>query len=240
MSWKHLGETFDIHGGGIDLIFPHHENEIAQSRCSFHSPFMAGYWVHNGFLQVEGQKMSKSLGNFFTIRDLLEDWPGAVLRLQMLMTHYRQPLDWTRSATEQAATMLNHIAQLTKTMDAAAGEIDPDVLAALADDLNTPEAIAALHVLIGQARKGSHAASHNLLATCAFLGIDPRKANLQDILKRQRGDLDEARIESLISARTAARRARNFAEADRIRDELAALGIVLKDSQEGTTWELVR
>jgi cysteinyl-tRNA synthetase len=201
---------------------------------------MANYWVHNGFLQVEGEKMSKSLGNFFTIRDLLKDWPGPVLRLQMLMTHYRQPLDWTRSATEQAASMLDHVAQLTKTMDAAAGEIDPEVLAALADDLNTPEAIAALHVLIGKARKGSHAASCDLLATCTLLGIDPRKANLQDILKRQRGDLDEAKIESLISARTAARRARNFAEADRIRDELAALGIVLKDSQAGTTWELVR
>ena len=240
MSWKHLGETFDIHGGGIDLIFPHHENEIAQSRCAFHAPFMANYWVHNGFLQVEGEKMSKSLGNFFTIRDLLNDWPGVVLRLQMLMTHYRQPLDWTRSATEQAATMLDHVAQLTKTADEAAGQLDPEVLAALADDLNTPEAIAALHVLIGKARKGSHAACCDLLATCMFLGIDPRKANLQDILKRQRGDLDEAKIETLISARTAARRARNFAEADRIRDELAALGIVLKDSQAGTTWELVR
>jgi cysteinyl-tRNA synthetase len=240
MSWKHLGETFDIHGGGLDLIFPHHENEIAQSRCAFNSPCMANYWVHNGFLQVEGQKMSKSLGNFFTIRDLLKDWPGVVLRLQMLMTHYRQPLDWTRSATEQAATMLDSIAQLTKIMDTSAGQIDPTVLAALADDLNTPEAIAALHVLIGKARKGSHAACQDLLATCVFLGIDPRKADLQAILKRQRGDLDEAKIESLISARTAARRARNFAEADRIRDELAALGIVLKDSQGGTTWELVR
>jgi cysteinyl-tRNA synthetase len=240
MSWKHLGETFDIHGGGLDLIFPHHENEIAQSRCAFNSPCMANYWVHNGFLQVEGEKMSKSLGNFFTIRDLLKDWPGVVLRLQMLMTHYRQPLDWTRSATEQAATVLDNVAQLTKIMDASAGQIDPGVLAALADDLNTPEAIAALHVLIGKARKGSHAACQDLLATCVFLGIDPRKADLQAILKRQRGDLDEAKIESLISARTAARRARNFAEADRIRDELAALGIVLKDSQGGTTWELVR
>jgi cysteinyl-tRNA synthetase len=240
MSWKHLGETFDIHGGGLDLIFPHHENEIAQSRCAFHSAFMANYWVHNGFLQVEGQKMSKSLGNFFTIRDLLKDWPGAVLRLQMLMTHYRQPLDWTRAATEQTATMLDHIAQLTKTLNDAGGEIDPDVLAALADDLNTPEAIAALHVLIGKARKGSEADCRNLLATCAFLGIDARKADLQEILKRQRGDLDEAKIEALISARTAARRARNFAEADRIRDELVSMGIVLKDSPTGTSWELTR
>ena len=95
MSWKHLGETFDIHGGGIDLVFPHHENEIAQSRCSFHTPVMANFWMHNGFLQVEGEKMSKSLGNFFTIRELLADWPGEVLRFNMLRTHYRQPIDWT-------------------------------------------------------------------------------------------------------------------------------------------------
>jgi cysteinyl-tRNA synthetase len=240
MSWKHLGETFDIHGGGIDLIFPHHENEIAQSRCAFHSPFMATYWVHNGFLQVEGQKMSKSLGNFFTIRDLLKDWPGAVLRLQMLMTHYRQPLDWTRSGSEQAAVVLDNIAQITKGVDSAKGRIQAGVLSALDDDLNTPEAIAALHVLMGEARRGSDAAACDLLATCTLLGIDPRTANLQDTLKRQRGNLDEAKIESLISARTAARQAKDFAEADRIRDELAAMGIMVKDSKAGTTWELAR
>jgi cysteinyl-tRNA synthetase len=240
MSWKHLGETFDIHGGGIDLIFPHHENEIAQSRCAFHSRFMANYWVHNGFLQVEGQKMSKSLGNFFTIRDLLKDWPGAVLRLQMLMTHYRQPLDWTRAGSEQAAVVLDSIAQLTNAADSAKGRIQAGVFSALDDDLNTPEAIAALHVLMGEARRGSDAAACDLLATCTLLGIDPRTANLQDMLKRQRGNLDEAKIESLISARKAAREAKDFAEADRIRDELAAMGIVVKDSKAGTTWELAR
>jgi cysteinyl-tRNA synthetase len=201
---------------------------------------MANYWVHNGFLQVEGQKMSKSLGNFFTIRDLLKDWPGAVLRLQMLMTHYRQPLDWTRSGSEQAAVVLDSIAQLTKAADSAKGRIQAGVLSALDDDLNTPEAIAALHVLMGEARRGSDAAACDLLATCTLLGIDPRTANLQDMLKRQRGNLDEAKIESLISARTAAREAKDFTEADRIRDELAAMGIVVKDSKAGTTWELAR
>src|SRR4029077_5211042 len=117
MSWKHLGETFDIHGGGIDLVFPHHENEVAQSRCGFHTPVMANYWMHNGFLQVEGEKMSKSLGNFFTIRDLLADWPGEVLRYQMLMTHYKQPIDWTRKGSEEAATALDNIRALTSGAD---------------------------------------------------------------------------------------------------------------------------
>ena len=107
MAWKHLGETFDIHGGGIDLVFPHHENEIAQSRCAFHTEVMANYWMHNGFLQVEGEKMSKSLGNFFTIRDLLADWPGEVLRLNMLRTQYRQPIDWTVKGLEESSKILD-------------------------------------------------------------------------------------------------------------------------------------
>src|SRR5215475_11243089 len=131
MSWKHLGETFDIHGGGIDLVFPHHENEIAQSRCAFHTPLMAQVWMHNGFLQVEGDKMSKSLGNFITIRDLLQDWPGEVIRFQMLMTHYRQPIDWTRSQTEQAAMALDGFRHLTEAVEARTGRLAPAVLEAL-------------------------------------------------------------------------------------------------------------
>ena len=112
MSWKHLGETFDIHGGGIDLVFPHHENEIAQSRCAFHTDVMANVWMHNGFLQVEGEKMSKSLGNFFTIHDLLKDWPGEVLRFNMLRTHYRQPIDWTVKGLEESKHSLRHWANI--------------------------------------------------------------------------------------------------------------------------------
>src|SRR3974390_3265439 len=142
MSWKHLGETFDIHGGGIDLVFPHHENEIAQSRCAFHTPVMANYWVHNGFLQVEGEKMAKSLGNFVTIRDLLKDWPGEVIRLTMLLTHYHQPLNWTANALRESQRTLDHWYELTS--DAAPGILCADVIGALADDLNTPKVIASL------------------------------------------------------------------------------------------------
>ncbi len=152
MSWRHLGETFDIHGGGIDLVFPHHENEIAQSRCAFHLPLMANYWMHNGFLQVEGEKMSKSLGNFFTIRQLLADWPGEVLRFNMLRTHYRQPMDWTVRGLEES---YNTLRSLTDEPDFGRGTDEsfaPAVLEALCDDLNTPKAIAELHALHQRAR----------------------------------------------------------------------------------------
>src|SRR6266700_1836003 len=201
MSWKHLGETFDIHGGGIDLVFPHHENEIAQSRCAFHSPVMANYWMHNGFLQVEGEKMSKSLGNFFTVRELLKDWPGAVLRFQMLMTHYRQPIDWTKSATEQAAIALDSIQHFAKQVDPQHGRISLSVLGALVDDLNTPQAFAEIHGLISEARKGNYQSACDLRVTCDFLGIDLTDVSFQEILKRQRGGIDEAKIQAMIDAR---------------------------------------
>jgi cysteinyl-tRNA synthetase len=241
MSWKHLGETFDIHGGGVDLVFPHHENEIAQSRCAFHTPVMANFWMHNGFLQVEGEKMAKSLGNFITIRRLLEDgWPGEVLRFQMLMTQYRQPIDWTKSGTEQAAIALDTFHHFTTTADPQRGQISSSVLSALCDDLNTPLAIADLHRLAAEARTGDYQAGCDLLVTCQFLGLELGNVSFQDILKRQRGGVDESKINPLIAARNAARKARDFKEADRIRDELAAMGIVLKDSKDGTTWEIAR
>ena len=240
MAWKHLGKTFDIHGGGIDLVFPHHENEIAQSRCAFHTPLMASIWMHNGFLQVEGDKMSKSLGNFVTIRDLLKEWPGDVLRFQMLMTQYRQPIDWTKIATEQAATALDAFQQVTKTTEGRDGRISSAVLQALADDLNTPLGIAELHRLAGEARKGDFCAACDLKSTLRFLGFSVDGDGLQDFLKRRHPDLDEAKIQALIDARAQARASKNFAESDRIRDELAAIGVVLKDSKDGTTWEIAR
>jgi cysteinyl-tRNA synthetase len=246
MSWKHLGETFDIHGGGIDLVFPHHENEIAQSRCAFHAPVMANIWMHNGFLQVEGEKMSKSLGNFFTIRDLLADWPGAVLRFQMLMTHYRQPIDWTRNASELAAATLDQCRALTSGAEARDGRVAPVVIEALSDDLNTPLMITELHRLMGEARKMNYQAACDLRVTCGFLGIDLDAVNLQDILKRQRGSLDESKVAGLIDSRNAARKIKDFKESDRIRDELKAMGIVLKDGKDPktgepvTTWEIAR
>jgi cysteinyl-tRNA synthetase len=238
MAWKHLGKTFDIHGGGVDLVFPHHENEIAQSRCAFHTPLMATIWVHNGFLQVEGDKMSKSLGNFVTIRDLLKEWPGDVLRFQMLMTHYRQPIDWTKSATEQAVAALDTFQHVTKTAESRDGRLSSPVLEALADDLNTPLAIAELHRLAGEARKGDFHAACDLKSTCRFLGFDLAGVSFQDLLKQRRLDLDEAKIQALIDARAQARASKNFAESDRIRNELAAMGVVLKDSKDGTSWEI--
>jgi len=239
MAWKYLGEIFDIHGGGIDLVFPHHENEIAQSRSAFHTPVMARFWMHNGFLQLEGEKMAKSVGNVVTIRELLRDWPGAVLRFQMLMTHYRQPIDWTRRSTEQAAMALDGFRSLTAGIDVGGGRIDPAVLEALLDDLNSPRAIAELHRLADEARDSDDQGARDLLATCRFLGINVGSVDYQAILKRQRGYLDETKINSLIELRDAARKAKNFAEADRIREELAKMGIEVEDHRDGpTTWKV--
>ena len=240
MAWKHLGEQFDIHGGGIDLVFPHHENEVAQSCCAFHESRMANTWMHNGFLQVEGEKMSKSLGNFFTIRDLLKDWPGEVLRFQMLMTQYRSPIDWTRQSTEQAAVALDSFQHVTRTVNAEDGTISPDVLTALADDLNTSQAIAALHSLAAKGRAGDPRSASDLKATCGFLGFTLKDVALQDILRRQKSDIDANQVDALIAARTAARARKDFKESDRIRDELAAMGVAIKDSKDGTTWEIAR
>src|SRR5262245_53121066 len=227
MSWKHLGETFDIHGGGIDLVFPHHENEIAQSRCVFHNqPFMANFWMHNGFLQVEGEKMAKSVGNFITIRELLRDWPGEVLRFNMLRTHYRQPIDWTARGLEESYNTLQTLTDWPGFDQGQDAALAPAVLEPLCDDLNTPRAIAELHALH---RAGDLAQLGSTLRALGFL----RRPESQR-------DVDKDKVVSLIDARNAARKAKNFQEADRIRDELAAMGVVLKDSKGGTTWEITR
>jgi cysteinyl-tRNA synthetase len=238
MAWKHLGETFDIHGGGIDLVFPHHENEIAQSRSAFHTDVMTNYWMHNGFLQVEGEKMSKSLGNFFTIRELLADWPGEVLRFNMLRTQYRQPIDWTVTGLREAQKTLDHWYELTA--EAPAGYLCADMLDALMDDLNTPKALAALHELRGEAAKGAKAATACLKASAQLIGLLQVPADAWASSRRASIGLDEGKVVSLIEERNAARKAKNFAESDRIRDELAAMGVVLKDSKDGTTWEIAR
>ena len=238
MSWKHLGETFDIHGGGIDLVFPHHENEIAQSRCAFHTPVMANYWVHNGFLQVEGEKMAKSLGNFVTIRELLKDWPGEVIRLTMLLTHYRQPLNWTTNALRESQRTLDHWYELTA--DAAPGMLCADALGALADDLNTPKAIASLHELRTEAAKGNTGASGSLKASAQLIGLLQQTAVLWASFRPASIAIDEKKVTALIAARNAARQAKNFRESDRLRDELAKMGIVVKDTKDGTTWEIAR
>ncbi|HEX4041507.1 MAG TPA: cysteine--tRNA ligase [Xanthobacteraceae bacterium] len=239
MSWKYLGETFDIHGGGIDLVFPHHEDEIAQSRCAFHTPVMANYWMHNGFLQVEGEKMSKSLGNFVTIHELLTGWngyrwPGAVLKFAMLSTHYRQPINWTQQKLEEAAVTLSTFRQ--RCFDDGGSEPADEVLDALADDLNTPQAIAALHKLFDESQGGA-VPTAAVRSSCRFLGINVEEVDLANMTLRQ---IDETAVSTLIQQRSVARKSKNFAESDRIRDELAKMGVVLKDTKDGTTWEIAR
>jgi cysteinyl-tRNA synthetase len=237
MSWKHLGEVFDVHAGGIDLVFPHHENEIAQSRCCFGTPTMANVWMHNGFLQVEGEKMSKSLGNFVTINELLatdrfggRSWPGEVLRLAMLRTHYRQPIDWTVRALEEAERTLASWTAFPGFMTGSDEELAPSVREALLDDLNTPRAIAELHELDS---RGNFALLGPTLRALGFRTGGGRRASVDPKVAAQ--------VSPLIAARSAARAAKNWAESDRIRDKLAAMGIALKDNKDGTTtWEVAR
>jgi len=315
MSWKHLGETFDIHGGGIDLVFPHHENEIAQSRCAFHTPVMANYWMHNGFLQVEGTKMSKSEGNFVTIRDLLHKWrdrtwPGAAIRWAMLQTHYREPIDWTHGHLVRSADELLGFLNLLRgyhrdgqgrvdfeRIFSALGDSKPSdaVVEALSDDLNTPRAITAIR---SARMKRDRGLTIQLIKDLIFLGVlketdilyystfhgvdtgvedryaatnfatdyqmarangdfefaEHLKSALEKmglhivenercsivISRRSSDHVFEETVKSLVEARNMARRAKDFKESDRIRDELAKMGVVLKDTKDGTTWEIAR
>jgi cysteinyl-tRNA synthetase len=305
MSWKHLGETFDIHGGGIDLVFPHHENEIAQSRCAFHTPVMANYWMHNGFLQVEGEKMSKSLGNFVTIHELLKteefggkSWSGAALRLAMLRTHYRQPIDWTVKSLDEA---YKNWISLGNVVREHMNPTSPDsrFMDELADDLNTPAAFTRLFELRDEALQGNQASGRALTASLRLLGffegsfsvkttisypigeggltVDDLVAavrnlsgdfDIRDVAQQLNPNLSQAardfvvkfapgttvrdlnsifddaftasQLLSLDFKRLNARQAKDFKESDRIRDELAAMGVVLKDSKDGTTWEIAR
>ncbi len=234
MSERYLGETFDIHGGGRDLIFPHHENERAQSICAHGGKTFARYWVHNGYVVVEGEKMSKSLGNFFTVEDLLARAPGEALRFNMLKTHYRHPLDWTLEGMAEAKADLDRLylaLRNAEDIEAEANHGVPDeVEAALLDDLNTPKAIAALHAVAGDLNKSpSVAAKSALLAAGGALGIFHSSPN--DWFQGEASD----DIEGLISARLEARSEKRWADADRIRDELAEAGIILEDKPDGTT-----
>jgi cysteinyl-tRNA synthetase len=248
MSWKHLGETFDIHGGGIDLVFPHHENEIAQSRCAFGHQVMANLWMHNGFLQVEGEKMSKSLGNFVTIRELLatdkfggRSWPGEVLRLAMLRTHYRKPIDFNVPALVDAEHKLMHLSAIAR--QAIHDELDNNFVAALKNDLNTPDAMTYLDLFAQEpVRSGIARSREKLRGALKMLGFE---SILVDNWNNQFQYVDREAIERLVTARVSARIQKNWSESDRIRDELLAMGIQLKDGKDAngnsiTTWEVKR
>jgi cysteinyl-tRNA synthetase len=256
MSWKHLGEIFDIHGGGIDLVFPHHENEIAQTCSAFGHDVMANYWMHNGHLQVEGEKMSKSLGNFVTIHELLHSdkfggrsWPGEVLRLALLRTHYRQPIDFTVRGLEEAEKTLERWDALANAFDASPVGPPSMLPAEFFDDMNTPIAIASFHAaadsLSTSASKNDAKAIGEFLASIELLGINMSPGARLQRTKRSTNLVDQATlkilIEPKIADRLAARAAKNWKESDRIRDELAAMGIALKDNKDGTTtWEVKR
>jgi len=266
LSYPH---QFDIHGGGVDLVFPHHENELAQSCCAFHTSRMANVWMHNGFLQVESEKMSKSLGNFVTIRELLTGWAdipwqGDIIRLSMLGTHYRQPIDFTTESLEQAMLALRHFKRFARANQKAAPS--KEFMEALFDDLNTPRAVAELHRLLNVARdKGAERAgrmsrpgamlhsdewspAEQLAAGLKLLGIDIERYDPDLLQKRVLSQISsdqQKKISDLVAQRLAARAQKDFKESDRIRDELAAMGVVLKDGKDAsgkpvTTWEVAR
>jgi cysteinyl-tRNA synthetase len=316
MAWRYLGETFDIHGGGIDLVFPHHENEIAQSRCAFHTPLMANVWMHNGFLQVEGEKMAKSAGNFVTIRELLHKWngrtwPGAAIRWAMLQMHYREPIDWTHGNLVRSADEILQILNLLRGFhrDSDTGRINFDqifsaieatdpsdaVVSALCDDLNTSRAITAIRAVkmkrerqltvqiardlafmgvikdsdilyystfhgvesdvadkhaamniavdyeMARANGDSQFAS-SLVHTLAGAGLRIVETEPSSLVISKSADQGtfERTVSVLVAARGAARKSKNWKESDRIRDELAKMGVVLHDTKDGTTWEIAR
>jgi cysteinyl-tRNA synthetase len=257
MSRRYLGETFDIHGGGADLIFPHHENELAQSTCAHDGRPLALYWVHNGYLMTEGEKMSKSLGNFYTVRDLLQEFPGEAIRLVLLQTHYRQPLDFTKEGIAQAKRLLDRFyGALRVAADAPLQRADEgaaeEVVQALSDDLNTPLALAVLHERLAELNKADGEAERArakaaLLASADILGLladDPRRWLQGEIgltetprvcVESQLVRGREA-IERQIEERDVARKRRDYATADRIRADLAAHGVIIEDGPRGTSW----
>ena len=241
MIEKHLGRTIDIHGGGHDLIFPHHENEIAQSTCSHDGELYVRYWMHNGFVNVEKEKMSKSIGNVLLVHELLKEAPGEAIRFALLSAHYRQPLDWTRSGLDQAKKTLDGLygaLRRLQNIKPTSADLPEDFLAAIEDDLNTPKAIAFLSSIAKKANttedQAEQADLKGQLLSCGsilgFLQEDPEAWFQGD------QDVDAAEIEALLEARKNARANKDFAKADEIRDQLSEMGISIEDTPQGTIW----
>jgi cysteinyl-tRNA synthetase len=244
MVEAHLGATIDLHGGGLDLKFPHHENEIAQSACAHHGALLARFWLHNGFLDVEHEKMSKSLGNVLLVRDLLDEAPGEAIRYALLAAHYRKPLEWSAAGLARAKHALDRLYLTLGDLpgQATAAPVPEGVLAALEDDLNTPKAFAELFALSRAANASADddercALKAQLLAGGGLLGL--LQQNPETWLKTAgKAEIDAAEVERLIELRAAARKAKDFEEADRIRDQLAAEGVILEDQPGRTRWRL--
>ena len=244
MVRKHLGETIDIHGGGQDLVFPHHENELAQSRCAHDGAAFARYWLHNGFLSVDSTKMSKSLGNVLLVHDLVATIPGEAIRLALMSAHYRQPLDWSDDTVDNARRQLDRLYGALRGIDvdaAARAEAAPPeaVVAALEDDLNTPKALAEMFNLARRLNKTGDPEQRRQLAARLYAAGDLTgllQADPEEWFAGSGGDLAETEIEQLLAEREAAREKRDFAAADAIRDRLASAGIAIEDGPSGTRW----
>ena len=245
MAAEHLGRTIDIHGGGNDLIFPHHENEIAQSTCAHDGQMFARYWLHNGFVNVNSEKMAKSVGNIVLVRDLLEIAPGEAIRLALLNAHYRQPLDWSEQLLVETRAKLDRLYGTLREIGGWQGdwhdmEPDPNLIAALEDDLNTPKALAALFEISREANRSEDGKERMQLAArlrasaeiMGLLGSDPEEWFTSNAID----DLEVTAIRELIKRRDEARAGRDFSTADKIRDDLAEQGIQLQDGEEGTRW----
>ncbi|MDC0349320.1 cysteine--tRNA ligase [Alphaproteobacteria bacterium] len=243
MGKKHLGKTFDIHGGGIDLIFPHHENEIAQSECSHEGAPLANIWMHNGHLIVNGEKMSKSLGNFFTVNDLLKNTQGEVIRLTLLSAHYRQPLDWQEATVLQNKNILDRFYTALQGLEShpEKGDIPEATLKALKDDLNIPEALSSLHTIVSQIHKASTSEEKiqlqkQLKAGGQLMGFFAQTSE-EWFKKGTTEGVNDSEIQSLINQRVQARLEKDFFKADEIRHLLEKQGILLEDTSNGTTWK---
>ncbi len=238
---------FDIHGGGIDLLFPHHENEIAQSCCALGTPRMANIWMHNGFLQVEGEKMSKSLGNFITIHELLttkkfggRSWRGETLRLAMMRTHYRQPIDWTVQGLEEAEKILNRWYDAIGDVEATSN-LSEVVIDALADDLNAHAALTELHRLAQAAIAGQRSAAVELKSSANLLGLLGQTKSQRDAVAASASSLDRSRVADIVAQRIIARENKNWPESDRLRNILTEMGVAIKDNKDGTTsWDILQ